>query len=560
MKKGMRIGDILVNAGLITEEKIQEIIEKQKGSGLKLGELLIKEKIFSEDQIMKVLEYQLGIPYFNLAEINVDPEMTKTIPEGIARKYSLIPIRFDGNELTVAMSDPLDVVAIDDLKLITGKKVRIGISSKGDIERCLNIFYTSSEIAEMAAEEFASQLEDVEDESVVVEEDERIVNAPVVRLVNSIISQAVKGRASDIHIEPFETKVRIRYRVDGELKENMTLPKNMHSAVTTRIKIMGKMDIAERRIPQDGRVETIIEGSPIDMRISILPTVYGEKTVIRLLIRNALVIGKKELGFTEKNMEFFDKIIKAPEGIILLTGPTGSGKTTTLYAVLKELNQVSKNIITVEDPVEYRLSGINQVQVNVKAGLTFAAGLRSILRQDPDIVMLGEIRDAETAQIATRAAITGHLVLSTLHTNDTVSTISRLEDMGIETFMVSSSVVGVIAQRLVKKICPKCRRPHLPSDEEVQVLGIDKKTRIYRGQGCNNCDGSGFAGRTAIHEILVMDREIRRMVNAHENADKIKDEARRKGMMTLSESCRELVLKGITTVDEMLKITYSIDS
>lgn len=559
MKKPMKLGEILINAGLITEEKIRELIDRQRETGLKLGELLVKEKVFTEELILKTLEFQLGIKYYNLNDIAIDPEIPKIIPEGIARKYNLIPISFDGNNVTVAMSDPLDMVALDDLRLITGKKITIGISSKADILRCINTFYTSSEDAAMATEEFTSQMSGAE-LTMDSEEDEKVVNAPVVRLVNSIISQAVKSRTSDIHIEPFERNVRVRYRVDGELKETMSLPKSIHSAISTRIKIMGKMDIAEKRIPQDGRVETTIEGSPIDMRISLLPTVYGEKIVIRLLSRNALVIGKKELGFTEKNMELFDRIIKAPEGIILLTGPTGSGKTTTLYAVLKELNQINKNIITVEDPVEYRLTGINQVQVNAKAGLTFASGLRSILRQDPDIVMVGEIRDAETAQIATRASITGHLVLSTLHTNDTASTISRLEDMGIETFMVSSAVVGIIAQRLVKKICPKCKKPYTTGAEEMKALQLDEPTKIYRGQGCNSCDGTGYSGRTAIHEILVMDREIRTMINKNENTDKIKDEARQKGMMTLNESCKELVLSGVTTVDEMIKITYSIDS
>ena len=382
-----------------------------------------------------------------------------------------------------------------------------------------------------------------------------------VRLVNTIITQAVRSRASDIHIEPMERILRIRYRVDGELREVMTPAKATHSAIVTRIKIMGKMNISEKRLPQDGRVETIIEGLPIDMRISILPTVYGEKIVIRLLDRNSLVVKKEELGFTMHNLELLDKILKVPEGIILVTGPTGSGKTTTLYTILKELNKESKNIITVEDPVEYRLEGINQVQVNTKAGLTFANGLRSILRQDPDIVMVGEIRDAETAEIAVRAAITGHIVLSTIHTNDSVSTISRLIDMGIESYLVSSSTVGIIAQRLIKKICLKCKTTREASLEELKLLGLpdDYKLSISKGSGCNSCNNTGYSGRTAIHEVLVVDREIRNMISSGQSIDAIKSKAIEKGLMTLNETAKDLVKQGVTTLDEMLRMTFSVD-
>ena len=555
--KKMRLGDILIQSGIISQEQLENALKLQKVKNKKLGEILIDENILKEEQILGVLEYQLGIPYVDLNKYYIDPKVPKIISESLAKKHNLIPIGMNRGKLMVAMSDPLDMIAADDIRITTGLDIDLVISSKNDIKKAINTYYDSTELAERAVEEFKSQanVQEVVDEV----EDEDIVNAPMVRLVNTVISQAVRSRASDIHIEPFEKNVRIRYRVDGELKEVMSPAKSTHSALVTRIKIMGKMDISERRIPQDGRVETIIENHAIDMRISVLPTVYGEKIVIRLLDRNAIIVGKEELGFTAHNLDLFDKIIKAPEGIILLTGPTGSGKTTTLYTILKELNQINKNIITVEDPVEYRLHGVNQVQVNAKAGLTFASGLRSILRQDPDIVMVGEIRDAETAQIATRAAITGHLVLSTLHTNDTASSISRLIDMGIETYMVSSSVVGIIAQRLVKKICTKCKESYEATKEELHFLGTDEPVTLHKGKGCNACSGTGYSGRTAIHEVLVMDREIRNLINEKKSIDEIKDKARTKGLKTLNESCRDLVLSGTTTMEQLIKITYSVD-
>ncbi len=453
MKLKMRLGDILVQNGVITEAQLMQALALQKDSGQKLGAVLITQDWITEEQLFEVLEQQYDIPYLDINTIYIDPKVPKLISESLARKHSLIPIALEKNVLKVAMSDPLDIIALDDIRIITGLEIQQVISSSLDIAKAINRFYDTSETAAKAVEDYKSQagvLEEINEE-----EDADVTNAPMVRLVNSIISQAVRSKASDIHIEPFERNVRIRFRVDGDLREVMTPEKSTHGALVTRIKIMGKMNISERRLPQDGRVETTIEGIPIDMRISVLPTVYGEKVVIRLLDRSSLVVKKDDLGFTAHNLKLVEKIMKVPEGIVLVTGPTGSGKTTTLYSFLKELNKVSKNIITVEDPVEYRLEGINQVQVNNKAGLTFAEGLRSILRQDPDIVMVGEIRDVETAEIAVRAAITGHVVLSTIHTNDTISTVTRLSDMGIPEYLIASSVVGVVAQRLVKKNMPK---------------------------------------------------------------------------------------------------------
>lgn len=557
MLRKQKLGEILVNHKMITPEQLTSALETQKKNKKKLGEVLIDLGYIEENIILKTLEAQLRIPYINLNDYTINPSMPKMISEAVARRYNIIPLNVSDGKVVLSMADPLDVLAIDDVSVITGLPVSVVISSKADIKKAINKYYDTSDTAKEAVKEFDAQLLDVsEDED---EEADDVANAPIVRLVNTMIAQAARMRVSDIHIEPFEKDVRVRFRVDGDLIENMTLPKKAHSALVTRVKIMSKLDIAERRIPQDGRVETIVDKMAVDLRISILPTVYGEKIVMRLLFRNAISVTKQELGFTEYNLELFDKVIRAPEGIILVTGPTGSGKSTTLYTVLRELNDIKKNIITIEDPVEYRLAGINQVQVNPKAGLTFASGLRSVLRQDPDIVMVGEIRDAETAQIATRAAITGHLVLSTLHTNDTASTISRFIDMGVESYMVSSSVVGVIAQRLVRRICPKCKVKYPLSAEEEIILKNTGITHVHKGKGCNYCSGTGYFGRIAIHEILVMDREIRRMIDRGNAIDEIKDRAIEKGMRTLNSTCMDLVREGITTVSEMLKITYSVD-
>jgi len=559
MKYKLRLGDILVRNNVISEEQLVKALELQRGTGQKLGSVLITQGWLNEEQLYRVLEEQFQIPFIDINNTYIDPKVPKLIGESLARKHMAIPIKLEKNRLTVAMVDPLDIIAKDDIRIITGLELDIVISAQQDIARAINRYYDSTEKAERAVEDYKAQADLIDEET--SEEDVDVTNAPMVRLVNTIIAQAVKSKASDIHIEPYERNVRIRYRIDGELREMMTPAKSTHSAIVTRIKIMGKMNISEKRLPQDGRVETTIESLPIDMRISILPTVYGEKIVIRLLDRSSLVVNKEELGFTPFNLEQLNRIMKVPEGIILVTGPTGSGKTTTLYSILKELNRENKNIITVEDPVEYRLEGINQVQVNNKAGLTFANGLRAILRQDPDIVMVGEIRDAETAEIAVRAAITGHIVLSTIHTNDSVSTISRLVDMGIEHYLVSSATVGIIAQRLVKKVCVKCKTYHPASPEELRMLNLPENEviEIAKGTGCNTCGNTGYLGRTAIHEVLVIDGEIRNMIAQKMDIDAIKQRAIQKGLTTLNETCRILVKQGITTVDEMLRMTFNFD-
>ncbi len=558
MQTRKRLGDLLVGAGLITQDQLLSVLDIQKKSGKKLGELLIENGLVSEKQIIEVLEFQLGIPHMDLEKHFIDPEIPKLINENLARRYNLIPVKKDRGKLIVAMSDPLNIYAIDDVTIATGFQVEPVISTRRDILNAIDSYY-GKQNAEQAVEDFKKKY-DVEnidniDEEIVNE----INNAPVVRLINSIIKQAVKSNASDIHIEPFEDILRVRFRVDGELREIMTPAKSTHSAIMARIKIMGKMNIAEKRLPQDGRVETEVDGKDIDLRISTLPTVYGEKAVIRLLDRSNFLITKEDLGLSKENLSLFDSIIKNPNGIILVTGPTGSGKTTTLYTILRELNTMDQNIVTVEDPVEYRLHGINQVNVNQKAGLTFASALRSILRQDPDIIMIGEIRDTETAQIAVRAAITGHLVLSTMHTNDTASTVIRLIDMGVPPYLVSSAVIGVVAQRLVKKICDSCKTQYIPNEQERQLLKIQDDITLYKGKGCSYCNNTGYKGRTAIHEVMPIDRKLRIQIDKGESTDLLRQTAKTNGTITLRENCKELVLKGITTIDELIRVTYSIE-
>lgn len=554
--KKIKLGEILISTGKITQEQLDKALEEQKNSKKKLGQIFIDNNIITEQDIIEILEFQLGIPHINLENFVIDEEVPLLISESLARRYELIPIRKQRGKLMVAMVDPLNIFAIDDVKIATNMDIEPCICSQYDILNAIDRSY-GKEVAEKAIEDFKRQYEvdninDLDEEIL-----NDINNAPVVRLVNSIIKQAIKAKASDIHIEPFEENVRIRFRVDGQLQEIMSSAKTTHSAIVTRIKIMGKMDIAEKRVPQDGRIELSIDGKEVDLRISVLPTVFGEKIVIRLLDRSSFLLSKSQLGFTEANLDRFYKLIENPNGIILITGPTGSGKTTTLYTILRELNQINKNIITVEDPVEYKLHGINQVQVNNKAGLTFANGLRSILRQDPDIVMIGEIRDAETAQIAARAAITGHLVISTMHTNDAPSTITRLIDMGIQPYLISASVVGSIAQRLVRKICTNCKKTYTPSEKEKEILNIGDDTMLYKGEGCPKCYDTGYKGRTSIHEIMNMSKNIRESIDNKDGIDKLRKIAIDEGMIILRENCKELVLNGTTSFNEFMTVAYN---
>lgn len=553
-----RLGDMLVELGTITQKQLEEELKKQRVTGKRLGELFIEDKLITENEMLSLLEVQLGIPRVYLDMLSADDEAVKLIPQSLAIRYNLIPISVEENKINVVMSDPLNIFALDDVKIASGYEVEPLLATEAEIKRAIDKYY-SSQVVRRAADELSKEkFKKLEEENKVQNKFDDVKSAPVVKLVDTIIDNAVKARSSDIHIEPFEDYVKIRYRIDGELQEVLRTPKDTMGALITRIKILANLNIAEKRVPQDGRIISKADGKSVDLRISVLPTVHGEKIVIRILSRDNFLVEKKELGFTKEEMKTLDEIIKSPHGIILVTGPTGSGKSTTLYTILNALNKPNRNIITVEDPVEYSMEGINQVNVNIKAGLTFAAGLRSILRQDPDIIMIGEIRDNETSEIAIRAAITGHLVLSTIHTNDASSTVYRLIDMGIEPYLVASSIRGIISQRLVKKICPRCKEEYEASDYEKELLNISREEALtlYKGRGCKHCNGTGYKGRIGAFEIIIMNREKRDAVIMGSSVDEFRELCIKQGMRTLTKSCERLVCDGITTLEELVKVAY----
>jgi type IV pilus assembly protein PilB len=557
-----RLGDILVESGLITGEQLKDVLAAQKESGKKLGEVVVEQGYATRKSIIEVLEFQLGIPYVNLAISHIEPSVVRLIPENMALKHEIIPIRLENNTVTVAASDPLNATAFDDVRIYTGHEV-YPVMADGEQIRSLISRHFGSQKAIEAAEEFsrANSLF-LKDQALVVadsDSSQEVGESPAVKLINILIEQAVQGSASDIHIEPQQRNVRIRFRIDGQLQDVMQADIDILPAIVSRIKVIAGMNIAEKRLPQDGRITYRMSANEVDLRISVLPTIFGEKVVIRVINKDTYNVPKDKLGFLPENLAVFEEIMKNPHGVILVTGPTGSGKTTTLYTAIKDLNKANVNIVTVEDPVESAIRGISQVQVNPKAGLSFANSLRSILRQDPDIILIGEIRDAETAEIAIRAAITGHLVLSTLHTNDVASSVIRLVDMGIQPFLVSTSVVGVIAQRLVRRICKNCKTAYTPSEEELVLFDAKSEAAsvLYRGKGCEMCKGTGYKGRTAIHEVMKIGSELRQAIYKGESADTLKEIAVRSGMITLRENCRKLVLEGVTTLEEMVKVAYA---
>ena len=556
LRNKRRLGDILIGAGKINSFQLNEALKSQKLLGKKLGEVLIDLNILTEEEILDAIEEQTGIKKINLNEIGFDRRVIKLISQNLCEKYILIPFDINENKIKVAMSDPLNIYAIDDLSISTGFEVESYISNKSDINKFIQLYY-SSEQMNKAAEELSRESLEYKAMSIEVEEIDDVKNAPVVKMIEYLFRNSVEMRASDIHIEPFENEVKIRYRIDGQLQTVNSLQKESLGPLVTRIKILAGLDITEKRLPQDGRIITKIDNQDVDLRVSILPVVNGEKIVIRILNKNSYKIEKQQLGMSEANLKKLYNIISKPNGIVLVTGPTGSGKSTTLYTILNELNSDKSNIVTIEDPVEYTMHGINQVNVNSKTGLTFAKGLRSILRQDPDIVMIGEIRDEETAKVAVKAAITGHLVISTLHTNDAPSTITRLIDMGVEPYLVSTAITGVIAQRLVKKICEHCKESYEASIYEKSILGedINKSLILYKGSGCGYCNNTGFKGRTGIYEIMEIEREHKDIITTTNNINKLKDLAIQKGMSTLKEECKILVKSGITTIGELLAVS-----
>lgn len=554
MNRRKRLGDMLIELNYITENDLQEALKIQKETGNKIGEVLIERGFITEDDLLQALEIQLGIQRIYLDMITVDRKAVKMISESLAKKYNVFPVEFIEGKLLVLMNDPLNIIAEDDVRIASGYEVKIALCGKAEIAQAISKYY-SEDYMKKTAEEFRNQ----EKINEVLEEElsEDIKNAPAVKLVDSIIQNAVRSKASDIHIEPFENRVCVRYRIDGALQKQFDSPKEPLAGLITRIKIMGNMDIAEKRIPQDGIIFTRVDDENVDLRVSVLPTVNGEKIVIRILDKSAFNVDKSVLGISDDDLDKINKIINKPHGIVLVTGPTGSGKSTTLYSLLRDLNKEDKNIITVEDPVEFSMDGINQVNVNAKAGLTFASGLRSILRQDPDIVMLGEIRDTETAEIAVRAAITGHLVLSTIHTNDAPSSIVRLKDMGVAPYLVSSALVGIIAQRLIRKLCIHCKEEYIASDYEKEILGVPKyqDLTLYRKVGCNRCSNTGYKGRVGIYEVMEINGEIRDLINADKPLEEITNAALRNNMKTLNKSAMNVVLNGNSTVEELLRVT-----
>ncbi len=558
-RRKIRLGDALVKDGMISEEQLQKALELQKGSGRKLGETLIDAGMVTEENIAKVLSKQLGYESIDLQNISISKDVLDLVTPSVLKKNRVIPIEYapdNMNILRVAMADPLDLDAMDDISIITGCQVEPLVSTPRNVMLAIDRFYGQAEVA--------TALEDYAKERLIVEEEdafsEDINNSPIVILVKEMIEKAARQRASDIHIEPLEKKVRVRYRIDGALYEKGRYDVRILPAMVARVKIIGGMDISEKRKPQDGRITQIVDRTEYDIRVSILPTVYGEKIVMRLASKNALNREKSQLGLKPTEMQQFDHILKNPHGILLVTGPTGSGKSTTLYTALSELNTEDVNIITVEDPVEANIDGINQVQVNPKANLTFASALRSILRQDPDIIMIGEIRDQETAGIAVQASITGHLVVSTLHTNSSASTITRLADMGVEPYLIADSVVGVIAQRLVRRLCPNCKKPHIVTEEEAEILGVkaEEQVQIYEPCGCPQCDNMGYKGRIGVYEIMEMSQDLKTIISKNGSAEAIKEQAMKNGMHTLRMSASEYVLSGITSFNEMMKVSFDL--
>lgn len=549
---------MLVESGRLSAEELKEAEDEAQKKNITLDELLVRKNYITQEERGMLLAEQMGVLYVDLENYLIDLKVTTLIPEAFAKKHRLVPIFRIRDTLTIAMAEPQDILVIDELRLKTKCEIEPCLASEQAIENAINQYYSmTGSLGELIRgidkEEFS---EDAQKKERTLEQ--MAEETPVIKLVNMLIMQALRDRASDIHIEPEKDLLRIRYRIDGVLHEVAKSPMELHPAVSSRIKILSKMDIAEKRIPQDGRFQMKTEGKEIDLRVSTFPTVYGENVVMRLLDRANILLGFEDLGFQQPMLSEYEKLIHRPYGIILVTGPTGSGKTTTLYSTLQAINTIEKNIITVEDPVEYHLDLIRQCQVNAKVGLTFAAGLRSILRQDPDIVMVGEIRDQETAEIAIHAALTGHLVLSTLHTNDAPSAVTRLVDMGIEPFLVASSLIGVLAQRLVRVICPKCKSSYNPSAVLLKEMGLGPDTVLFKGKGCNHCKNTGYRGRLAIFQFMAMTSEIRDLVIKSSSADQIQKEARKTGMMSLREDGLNKAREGFTTIEEVLRVTQEV--
>ena len=551
------IGDILVENGLITEEQLAQALADQKISKEKLGRILVRRGHITDDQLMEVLEFTLGIPRVQISRMEISPEIVKLLPTNMISKHHILPLTVNQGRMTLIMADPLNFQAIDEVRIVTGMDVVPVMASERELESAIQQ-YTALQV-DSKMEKLLGELSHYNYGAVVETETpgvELADDAPVIRMVNSLLKQAVQGGASDIHIEPLEHDVRVRFRIDGELWEVLALPKKSFPATVSRIKIMGNLDISEKRIPQDGRTRLIIDGREIDFRISTLPSIHGEKIVLRILDRTNAIMSLKKLGFSPENENKIQSLIKRPHGMVIVTGPTGSGKTTTLYSVLTELNDPNRNIITLEDPVEYSLPGITQVQINTKAGLTFPAGLRSILRQDPDVIMVGEMRDGETAGLGVRAALTGHLFFSTLHTNSAAGTVARMVNMGIENYLLSSSLAGVVSQRLIRRLCKNCCQPYELDEETAVQLNMTDYTgkQFFVPVGCNMCRQSGYSGRLALHEVMMIGPEMRKAItNNIQSEDELEEIAISEGMITMSRDGIYKAYEGLTSLQEVMK-------
>ncbi len=563
---GRPIGEILKATAGLVEEKLEEALAAQAEKGGRLGEILVGLKAVSEEDVAQALATQLDLPY--LAKISADavqPELVKLVPINFAKQARILPLALEGEAVAVAVADPLDTAVLDHARLLLQRNVAPQIALGSTIVDAINSVYdraineAEQLVGEMEAQDLDTLAHELEEPTDLLEADDE---APIIRLVNSLLFRAAKERASDIHIEPMERELIVRFRVDGVLQEIIKPPKRYQNSIVSRVKVMGQLNIAEKRLPQDGRIRIKLAGRDIDIRLSTIPTSHGERIVMRLLDKTEVLLDLAEIGMNEQTLKQVDAIIHRSHGIILVTGPTGSGKTTTLYAALSRINTIDLNILTVEDPVEYQLKGIGQMAINPKIGLTFAAGLRSFLRQDPDVIMVGEIRDRETAEIAIQASLTGHLVFSTVHTNDSAGAITRLVDMGIEPFLVASSLTAILAQRLVRRVCPDCRIPHQATDEELREIGVTPahlarfgRNQIYRVGGCRSCNRTGYRGRTGIYEFLLVDDDVRQHVLKNVDSTTIKKTAMGKGMHTLLEDGARKVLHGETTIEEVLSVT-----
>ena len=560
-----RLGDLLLAVDLITEADLQRALELQKGSGKRLGEVLIDSGIITQQQLIEALEMQLGVEFIDLSNVVLPPELAQVIPKNIAKRHRILPVKVERDAVYLAMSDPLNFEGLEDAKRVTQRRVIPMIATSEAMDRAIMTLYGNEGAARAIEEMRREAAADPNQPSLRVstttlgEEDGQ--SAPSIRLVNSIIERAVTERASDIHLEPREEEMAVRIRVDGLLRNVLTVPRDLQGSVISRLKVMGEMNTSERKVPQDGRANVHIKQRDVDLRISTLPTVYGEKMVIRLLDKAGQILSRQGIGLDDYNLQRYNRMMRNTSGVILISGPTGSGKSSTMSTMVRELNTESVNIITLEDPVEYNINGVNQCQISEKTGMTFASGLRSILRQDPDIISVGEIRDGETAEIAMRAAITGHLVLSTIHTSDCAATLDRLFDIGVAPYLTASALRGVVGQRLVRKLCPHCKHSYTPTAEELDLLGIEPTPglQLQKSDGCPQCFHTGYYGRTGVFEVMIIDQKLRVLIRNRGDREQILEAARADGFRSLSEQCRQMVLDGVTSTEEALRVIHSTE-